>query len=346
MTNPKPSEKLLDRFIAGECSPAERNQVESWIREDPARAKRFEQLHSLLVAHNDRRDWNVDKAYSTVQSRINVWNRKIDITPLHRVFVAPWARWEAVAIAAVALIAIAGTLTLSTSRKDRTVSSVQWTRTGAGETREVRLTDGSLIKLGPMTTLRHASNAGEVNVELRGLAGFEVIHDPKRTFRVYAGAAEVVDIGTSFVVRAYPSDSAATVVVTSGKIALGRRARSVSGQANVSPVELNPGEGGMVLASGAIVTGHAVGNEISQHLAQLGGRLSFENLDMRSVAADLGNWFGVKVVIADSALGNRRITAMFNKPDLSEILDAVAETTGSRYERKDGVITFASGPVR
>jgi len=349
MNNPIPSEKLLDRFFAGECSRAEKNQVESWIREDPVRAQRFERLPSLLVAQSDRRDWNVDDAYVKVQSRINGWNRKIDITPLHRVFIAPWARWEAVAIAAIALIAIASALTFATSQRDTaTTESVQWTetRTGPGETRELRLTDGSLIRLGPMTMLRHASSGRELNVELEGLAGFEVTHDPTRTFKVHAGAAEVVDIGTSFVVRAYPSDSAATVVVTSSRVALRPRARSAFAPAHVSPVELNPGEGAMVLSSGTVVIGKAVGNEISQHLARLSGRLSFENLDMKTVAADLGNWFGVKVAIADSALGKRRITAMFNNPDLSEVLDAIAETTGSRYERRDGVIRFVSGPVR
>jgi ferric-dicitrate binding protein FerR (iron transport regulator) len=102
----------------------------------------------------------------------------------------------------------------------------------------------------------------------------------------------------------------------------------------------------MVLASGTIIGGDAIGNEISTSLAQLSGRLSFDTADMKSVAADIGNWFGVKVAIADSALANRRITAMFTTPSLSEVLDAIAETTGSRYEAKGGVITFVPAPVR
>ena len=349
MTIPKPSEKLLDRFIAGECSPAEKEQVESWIAEDPVRARRFEHLPSLLVAQGDRRDWDVDAAYARVQSRINSWNRKIDVTPVVRVFTAPWARWQTLAIAAVGLFAVASALTFAASREERTTTAaLEWSeaRTGPGETRELRLADGSIIKLGPMTTLRHAANGREVDVEMRGLAGFEVTHDPNRIFRVRAGSAEVIDIGTTFLVRAYSSDSAAMVIVTSGKVALSARTDSTTGKENVLPVELSPGEGAVVLADGVVITGNNLGAEISQHLARLSGRLSFENADMNSVATDLGNWFGVKVTIVDSTLANRRITAMFNKPSLSEVLDAVAETTGSRYERKGRVITFASGPVR
>ena len=342
----QPSEKLLDRFLAGECSPAEKEQVELWIAEDPARANGFAQLPSVLVAQKDRRDWNVDTAYAKVDSRIKESNRKIDITPVVQIFTAPWAHWRGLAIAAVALLAIASAMTIATSRRGTaSAASIEWTetKTGSGETRELKLADGSVIKLGPMTTVRHVSRSGAVDVEMHGLAGFEVTHDPKRTFKVRAGAAEVVDIGTSFFVRAYSGDSVAMVVVTSGKVSL-TALKGPPGAA--STVELSPGEGGVVLPDGTIIPGAPVGAEISTYLGRLDGRLSFDALDMKSVAEDIGVWFGVKVAIADSALANRNITAVFNKPTLSEVLDAIAETTGSRYSTKNGVITFARGPVR
>src|SRR5688572_27027352 len=327
----EPTEKELDRFLAGESSPAERKQIESWIVADAARADRFAQLPSILVAHAARRGWNVDRAYATVDSRIREWNWKIDITPIVRTFTAPWAHWRGLAVAAVALIVIASVLTFSSSRRGvATAATTAWTeiKTGPGETRALKLADGSLVKLGPMTTVRHTSRTGAVDVEMTGLAGFEITHDPKRTFTVRALAAEVIDIGTSFVVRAYSSDSAAMVVVTSGKVAL------------------SPGEGGVVLSDGTIIPGAPLGNEISDYLARLTGRLSFDALEMSDVAAEIGAWFGVQVVITDSTLANRRITAVFDKPTLSEVLDAIAETTASRYETRAGVITFRSGPAR
>jgi len=343
----EPTEKELDRFLAGESSPAERKQIESWIVADAARADRFAQLPSILVAHAARRGWNVDRAYATVDSRIREWNRKIDITPIVRTFTAPWAHWRGLAVAAVALIVIASVLTFSSSRRGvATAATTAWTeiKTGPGETRALKLADGSLVKLGPMTTVRHTSRTGAVDVEMTGLAGFEITHDPKRTFTVRALAAEVIDIGTSFVVRAYSSDSAAMVVVTSGKVALSGRGPAAS--TTVPTVELSPGEGGVVLSDGTIIPGAPLGNEISDYLARLTGRLSFDALEMSDVAAEIGAWFGVQVVITDSTLANRRITAVFDKPTLSEVLDAIAETTGSRYETRAGVITFRSGPAR
>jgi anti-sigma factor RsiW len=35
---------LLDRYLLGECSPAEREDVERWLAESPARKKLLEQL--------------------------------------------------------------------------------------------------------------------------------------------------------------------------------------------------------------------------------------------------------------------------------------------------------------
>lgn len=345
-TQNQPSEKLLDRFLAGECSPAERSEIEAWIKADLSRAKYFAMLPSLLVAQQHRRDWNVDRAYAKVDNRIKESNRKIDITPVVQIFTAPWAHWRTLAIAAVALLAIASAMTIATSRRGTAAAaSIEWTetKTGPGETRELKLADGSVIKLGPMTLVRHASRSGAVDVEMHGLAGFEVTHDPKRTFKVRAGDAQVVDIGTSFFIRAYSGDSVAMVVVTSGKVAL-TALKGAPGPA--SSMELSPGEGGVVLPDGTIIPGAPIGAEISTYLGRLDGRLSFDALDMNSVAEDIGVWFGVKVVIADAALANRNITAVFNKPTLSEVLDAVAETTGSRYETKNGVITFRAGPSR
>ncbi len=60
MDTSQPTEKLLDRYLAGECSPAERTQIESWIAEEPARAERFAKLSSLLIAQQNPRNWNVD----------------------------------------------------------------------------------------------------------------------------------------------------------------------------------------------------------------------------------------------------------------------------------------------
>lgn len=66
-----------------------------------------------LVAQQSFRDWNVDKAYVEVDSRIMAWNRTVHITPLVRTFTAPWAHWRGIVLAAVVLLAAALALTIA-----------------------------------------------------------------------------------------------------------------------------------------------------------------------------------------------------------------------------------------
>ena len=52
-----------------------------------------------------------------------------------------------------------------------------------------------------------------------GQADFEVAHEPDRAFRVFAGSAEVVDLGTKFDVRLEHDSTVVTVV--EGRVAVG-----------------------------------------------------------------------------------------------------------------------------
>ena len=52
-----------------------------------------------------------------------------------------------------------------------------------------------------------------------GQADFEVAHEPDRAFRVIAGSAEVVDLGTKFDVRLEHDSTVVTVV--EGRVAVG-----------------------------------------------------------------------------------------------------------------------------
>ncbi len=57
---------------------------------------------------------------------------------------------------------------------------------------------------------------------LEGEGYFEVTHDARRPFRVHAGDALTEDLGTRFVVRAYPELAAVDVAVAEGVVSLRR----------------------------------------------------------------------------------------------------------------------------
>ncbi len=61
---------------------------------------------------------------------------------------------------------------------------------------------------------------------LRGVARFNVAHSLVREFNVRTKNAAVIDLGTDFIVRAYPADSLVTVAVGSGLVAVQSLSRS------------------------------------------------------------------------------------------------------------------------
>ena len=74
--------------------------------------------------------------------------------------------------------------------------------TGVGETRTIRLPDGSIISAGADTDLVATLLKGSRTVVLgNGEAYFRVVKNPGRPFTVRAGDTTVTDIGTAFDVR-------------------------------------------------------------------------------------------------------------------------------------------------
>ena len=59
---------------------------------------------------------------------------------------------------------------------------------------------------------------------MSGQANFEVVHEPDRAFRVVAGAARVVDLGTKFDVRLQHDSTIVTVI--EGRVAVAPWART------------------------------------------------------------------------------------------------------------------------
>jgi ferric-dicitrate binding protein FerR (iron transport regulator) len=175
------------------------------------------------------------------------------------------------------------------------------------------------VTLGPASSLRYSIRSGERDAELTGLARFEVRHDPHRPFRIRAGGAETVDLGTTFAVRAYPGEQAVLVAVSDGSVSL---------RAGGADVVLSAGQVGRADSDGVVRT--ALTTEPYMEWAE--GRLAFTNAALEDVARELSRWFGADVR-SDPSLSGRRISATYDHPTLSAALSAIARATGARVTR-------------
>ena len=161
-------------------------------------------------------------------------------------------------LAAAAVVLAAGAaLAVRARRQDRNeLAAGRVVTVPRAQQAQFKLPDGTLVLLGSGSTLHYPSDfdATSREVRLEGEAYFTVEHDGRRPFRVRAGELVATDLGTEFLVRAYPEEAHARVVVRSGEVAVRSAAAPKRGQEG--PV-VRPGELGRLNPSGEPVVEQA-----------------------------------------------------------------------------------------
>ncbi len=87
--------------------------------------------------------------------------------------------------------------------------------------KEIFLADGTLVVLNQNSKLEYPESftGGQRKVKLTGEAYFKVAHNPEKPFLITTPESTVKVLGTSFNLRAYPSEQFTEVEVESGKVA-------------------------------------------------------------------------------------------------------------------------------
>lgn len=199
--------------------------------------------------------------------------------------------------------------------------------TGVGVRDSIRLPDGTHVVLGPLSSIRVAADYGQTarEVEIRGDAWFDVVHEPGKPFTVHAGSATVIDIGTRFAVR-IDSSRGVAVTVTEGSVSL---------RNSNTPVErgviLEAGDNGLLNEDGEVVAlrGAATGDDV----AWLQGRLVFRDAPIDEVIISMRRWYGIELRVADSSLKGRHLTATFDGDSAGTALEIIRLALGATIEQ-------------
>lgn len=238
-----------------------------------------------------------------------------------------WRR--AASLAAVAVLAVTvGTLWRQRSPAFDTVIAP------AGQRVAVQLPDGTNLTLaaGSRARWRRGFSGGNRDVVLDGEGYFDVVHDERTPFRVYASHARIEDVGTRFLVRAWPEQAGVDVSVTEGEVALTDTA-SVRRGGSAPAQHLRAGQRGVLRPDGAV----QVSTTDSAALGWLSGALYFDDAPLREALPLLGRWYAVRIE-ADSALHERRLSGRFVQQPLPQLLQALGMALNVRIEQRADVI--------
>jgi transmembrane sensor len=327
--------EALARYVAGESSPEEIALIETQLAAHPQDKALLDALATLTarIGSIPPADLDVEAALRQVKARRNepavhsLDHRRSDPDNQRTV------RWlvPLPAIAAVALLAVgvAGYLALQNNKTKpgpAALPSAQMVATGVGALDSIRLSDGTRVILGPLSSIKVASAYGieRRNIEVKGDAYLEVIHDAGKPFTVHADGAVIQDLGTTFAVRTDAAEGVA-VSVAEGSVSLqgvntGRPARVV----------LKPGERGVVSTDGRISTEHTSPDD----MAWLHRQLVFRDAPISEVVASLHRWYGIQLSVPDASLASRHLTATFSGESPDRVLDVIRLVLGANVERR------------
>jgi transmembrane sensor len=198
--------------------------------------------------------------------------------------------------------------------------------TGHGEQLSRRLADGSVLHLDTDSAVSVRFGNAERRVTLTaGQADFEVAHDPARVFRVLAGAAEVVAVGTNFDVRLEHGLTVVTVI--EGRVAVGTNANQTNAPRFV---QLSADQQVRVIEGQWPATPSAI--EAQRATAWLHREIVFDHEPLERVAAEFNRYAPKPIEIVTPALRNLQISGAFATDDTEAFIAFLRTLKGVRVE--------------
>jgi transmembrane sensor len=207
-------------------------------------------------------------------------------------------------------------------------------RTAHGEQSMRMLPDGSVLHLNSdsQVTVRYSGRERLVDLD-RGQAFFQVTHDGERGFRVAAGQAQVVDVGTQFDVFSRPD--AVVVTVVEGTAAVYRGPPPLSRESPLPPSAVRVSAGYQVEVRGEVGLPRPV--DVPAAVAWLRKQIAFRNEPLGAVVDEFNRYGRTPIELDDEALRSLPITGLFEAYDsesflafLARLNDVVVQKTATR----------------
>jgi transmembrane sensor len=314
---------LIIRYLANEATDEEQEQLLAWVSKDPDHQKIFQEYSERWEQKNRmHRAFDLEKGLRALNSRIDQLEQE---TP------RPWFTWRKLAAAVILMVVAGGAIGLSLALIQPAGQRVSYFEhsTLPGERTTIALADGSRVQLNAGASIRFPQQfeASQREVYLTGEAFFTITKDPSRPFIIHAGGITTTVLGTSFNINARPDR--VSVTVATGKVRVSDGTRT----AMLLPKD-------KVICDKRTMLMEKLVADLDQELAWTTNTLMFEDTDLFTVAGMLEQWYGVRVIIENESLRNCLITGTFKNESLNHILEALAFSTGIRYEQHNKEVKF------
>ncbi len=338
---------ILIKYIKGELTANERNDVLEWASKDKANELYIARLKNLHISQNlpqeEATQEEVDNMLSIIRKKQSE-NIKTDNTKYFKINKKYF--WRAASIILLAIVP--GIYALSFLRKEHNIerlltdvyvkalkyknvkpSKILYTPKGVKA--RLLLPDSSQVWLNSDTWIEYPDTFDSLvrNVTISGEAYFNVVKNPQRPMVVRTTKGFSIEVlGTEFNIKAYDNDNSAQATLFSGEINLLREQDNKILSTKITQnqtVIINTESAGMNVSK-------VVKETPSDDSAWKEGKIIFDATPVSEFIKTLERWHGVEFIVKDKEIMNYKITATFNSESIVQIMDLIQLTSLIKYE--------------
>ena len=259
----------------------------------------YQQILDLSDSWDMASEHSQEHSWAAIRSRIDAPKGKA-------VNFRPWLKYAA----SLLIIGVAATLWFVMNPYGSVYTAEEYT--------EITLPDGSKVSLDVGTTVKYTElRSGRRNVELQGLAYFDVIKG--KPFQVHTENGTVEVLGTSFNVNSF--DDELKVECITGKVVV---------EANESMAVLTPGS---MIKTTEGELGVIEAFNVQNGMAWMTGEFYYQNSLLSEVITEIERQFEIDVAL-DIKNANRTYSGLFNnKDEIEEVLKTITVPMGLKYKQ-------------
>jgi transmembrane sensor len=315
---------LFQRYIDGNCTSHENEQVAQWWKANPEEADAF-----LLQL------WNMEQSAPQFKDEQQlVWEKLQSVlqqpTTQRRIIrMNSKMVWRVACSIVAVLLLCTGTYKLLSRKTPVATAWIRLENRGV-HPKMIRLPDGTRVWLNTHSSFEYAAdfNKTDRKTRLSGEAFFDVAQDAQKPFTVQTRVIITKVLGTTFNIDAYPMEASEHVALVSGKVDL-----------------RNPANAGeiCVLTPGQMATWSADGSRISRddiNLEDVSGwiheKLVLNQVNLRDACRRIEASTGIKVKLSQalsSKAATMKLTGEYDLSDVENIIQSICFIHQLRYVR-------------
>lgn len=307
------NDDLLVKYLLGEASITESQQVEHWVKSHSDNSKKLEDFRIILSKSKLEIDSTIDER--SALSRLNI--RLESETKVKQLGYLPILRWVAVLVVFFSASwffysnLIANKLSVNSN----------------GATLTQVLPDGSTSILNKQSSLSFVGGFFNKTrkVKLAGEAFFKVESNKSKPFIIDVNGIQVTVVGTAFNVKNTGKET--IVIVESGVVSVKSQQDSIL---------LTAGERVIVKQNQPFLNKEQ--NKGKLYNYYYSNELVCEATPLEELVSVLNEKFKVNIIIANPAIKSLPISTTFKNEPLQQILNVIAETFNIKIENGKGII--------